>query len=280
MKFIGVLGYGSIGKRHVANLQNLPGCQVRYWDPDHPYDWTREKLIDQSDALVIASPTDQHWADINDCRRAEKPCFVEKPVGHMPADITTSHVKMVGYNLRFHSCVKKVREWLGKGKISQPIWANFNCAQYNDRYPHDDVIFNWSHEIDLALHLLGPVYRVLSCATKGGGTSTMADIVIAHRENCQSSVHLDYLTRPERRGFTIGSNEGVIEVDLVTRQASVNYSNGTAEIFNGQDSFDENYLDEMKAFLMRLEGQPALGCTAQEGLDALDICLKAKEMAK
>lgn len=295
MKKIAVLGAGSIGQRHIKSLETI-GCGFRTYDPSsgaHP--GYRNQIIDWADAVVIASPTSNHWEDINDCRRAEKPCFVEKPIGHMPAEMITSHVKMVGYNLRFHSCVKKAREWLGKGWIGQPRWANFTCAQFNDNpvYLRDGVILNWSHEIDLAIHLLGPAI-VRSCEATDwhrSGTSNSdinvartredtADIVLRHQHNCLTTVHLDYVTKPEVRGFIIGSERGVIKVDLVKRQALLHNNDNVTEVYNGQDSFDENYLDEMRAFLMRLDGQPTIGCTAKEGLDALDICLKAKEMAR
>lgn len=281
MKKIAILGAGSIGQRHMKNLMQL-GCGVRAYDPANDVRKSyRNELIDWADAVVIASPTSNHLEDINDCRRAEKPCFVEKPIGHMPAEMITSHVKMVGYNLRFHSCVKKTKHWIDAGLLGAPIWANFTCAQFNDRYPNDDVIFNWSHEIDLALYLLGPA-TVLSCATKGGTRATMADILLRHRTIGQTNVHLDYLTQPEIRGFTIEGSDGQIIVDLVRRQAinRSNVPNACDVVFNGQDSFDENYLDEMRAFLMRLDGQPTIGCTAKEGLDVLDVCLKAKEMAR
>lgn len=278
---IGVLGYGSIGQRHAKNLETL-GCKVATYDPALPgHASGRDWLIDWADAMVISSPTSEHWSDIAHGNRRNMPMFVEKPIGHMACDLSTANVKMVGYNLRFHSCVKKAHRWLEKGRIGQPLWATFNCAQFNDKpqYLRDGVILNWSHEIDLALHLLGPA-NVVSCVTTS--SEDMADIILRSRNaaDCQTTIHLDYVTKPERRGFTIGSSNGYIAVDLVKRQAFLRGPNGEDEVFNGQDSFDENYLDEMRAFLMRLDGQPTIGCTVQEGLDVLNICLKAKEMAR
>lgn len=279
MKKIGVLGYGSIGKRHVANLEQLD-CNVRVCDPAPiaVQNYERDSLLKWADAMVIASPTSEHWSDIVHCNRADKPMFVEKPVGHLMATASMANIKMIGYNLRMHSGVKKAKQWLNDGLIGKPLWANFTCAQANDKpaYLRDGVILNWSHEIDLALFLLGRA-QVVSC-TKDTD-ETIADISLRHPDGCITAIHLDYVTKPEIRAFVIGGQNGNIIVDLVRRSAMLQLQDRTT-VYNGTDSFDENYLDEMRAFLMRLAGQPALGCTAQEGLDVLDICLRAKGMAR
>lgn len=280
MKKIGVLGCGSIGKRHISNLTQL-NCGVRVYDPanDVPISY-RDEVIKWADAVVIASPTDEHISDIVHCRRLGKPSFVEKPIGHRKPTTLMTEVQMVGYNLRFHSCVKQAKKWLDSGVLGpECLWANFTCAQMNDRpqYLRDGVILNWSHEIDLALYLLGPA-RVLNATANG--EESIADINLKHSNGCLTHIHLDYVTDPEVRYFRLINEEGGIYVDLVKRSATLYQRNMPMTVYQGQDSFDENYLDEMRAFLMRLDGQPTLGCTAQEGLDVLDICLRAKELAQ
>lgn len=282
---IGVLGYfGSIGSRHYRNFKEL-GCNVDGWDPlkNHPLD--RETLIEWADAVVVATPTDQHYQDIVDCYKQGKPTFVEKPIvkfEHELYSIETDQVLMVGYNLRFHSCVKKAREWLGAGAIGKPLWARFTCAQYNDKaaYLRDGVILNWSHEIDLALHLLGAATVVAASSVgREPGNESLADIILSHDNlMCRTVIHLDYLTKWERRGFLIVGEEGSIEVDIVNRQAFLRDNKGSfPEIHYGRGTFDGDYLAEARAFLERLEGKETLGCTAKEAMRVVNICLLAKE---
>src|SRR5712671_2686106 len=78
---IGVLGLGSIGSRHFQNFKDL-GCDVRGYDPGAGKVSTmlREDLMNWADAIVIATPTAQHWQDIVDCWAVKKPIFVEKPI--------------------------------------------------------------------------------------------------------------------------------------------------------------------------------------------------------
>lgn len=278
---IGVLGAGSIGSRHIKNLKEL-GHDVEAYDPCGYMEMTRRNLINWADAIVIATPTYHHFNDIVSCDKIEKPMFVEKPlVGMYPewVNVPTDHIKMVGYNLRFHSCVKKAREWMGEGRIGKPIWARFTCAQYNDRpeYLRDGVVLNWSHEIDLAVYLIGVAEFVAAAVTK---QDDMADIALRHeRTGCQTTIHLDYLTRPEQRGFWITGEEGSICADLVQRIAWIKQNNKVVELYAGQDSWDGNYLDEMRKFIDRLKGKEVIGCTAAEALLINGLCFQAKGVA-
>lgn len=214
--------------------------------------------------------------------------LVEKPiVGSISQwnKVPYSKVVMVGYNLRFHSCVKKAREWLGTGVIGKPLWARFVCAQYNTRsvYHRDGVVLNWSHELDLALYLLGAAEMVAAATTQEGDfAEDNADIILRHHNTrCQTTVHLDYNTHWERRGFLIVGEHGSIEADLVTRQLLRRNNTGAyTDTFYGRDTFDGNYLDEARKFLDRLDGKEVIGCTAQEAMDVADICIKAKEFSR
>lgn len=284
---ISILGFGSIGQRHYSNLSSL-GHLLRAYDPSTDNPETRAKVIDWADAVVIASPTSCHYEDIKDCATANKPMFVEKPLiaeASPVDDDTLGLIRMVGYNLRFHSCVRRARELLGDGQIGKPLWARFTCAQLSmvPGYLRDGVILNWSHEIDLAVHLLGVGTVRCAAAVRAAGpivAESLADIVLLHDvTGCQSVVHLDYLTHPENRGFTIVGTTGLIECDLVKRELLIRDQTGLCtEFFRGHDTFDTNYVLEMKAFIERLSGKKTPGCTASEALHVANLCLRAKEL--
>src|SRR6266704_3521411 len=78
---IGILGHGSIGKRHGINLLNLgQGYQVLWYEPNERDLCSRESIINWSDAIVVASPTKQHMLDFQDAIDLGKHVFVEKPL--------------------------------------------------------------------------------------------------------------------------------------------------------------------------------------------------------
>jgi len=279
-KTIGVIGIGSIGERHATNLIKLrKAITVLTHDPKSGDEEDNLRhLIDRSDAIVIASPTPTHLDYIFKVSHASKPMFVEKPVADKYDEICNA-ATMVGYNLRFHSCVKKAKEWMQSGVIGEPIWANFTVAQFNDKldYLRDGVILNWSHEIDLALYLLGDA-SVRSCVSD---TPMLADIILMHENGCHSVVHLDYLTRPEVRQTIISGLDATIILDLVNRQAWLRDADGSIlDHLDADDSWDENYVEEMAAFLARVDGQETIGCTGEEGLRVLELCLKAIKLSQ
>lgn len=284
-KKIAVIGLGSIGSRHARNLVRL-GHEVYGYDPGIVAGVPGVKMhsdpitLPEADAYVIASPTSTHANYI--FRFGAKPLFVEKPIADRLIIITdewAGSIAMVGYNLRFHSCVLAAKDWIDGGHIGTPQWANLVCAQRNDKpaYLRDGVILNWSHEIDLALHLLGPA-ELVECVADD--KETMADLILVHDNGCQSTIHLDYLTRPEIRQSIIVGSDATIIMDLAHRHAWLRKDHLQAPIsVAGDDSFDSNYLDEMETFIARIDGQETIGCTGSEGLEVLKICLEAKRLA-
>lgn len=293
MKTIGVIGLGSIGMRHGRNLTGM-GHQVIGFDPvaigdGFPSLWPPPMSgYDKLDAVIIASPTDQHVSDLINIPD-HVPVFMEKPVGATQADydflrisdIDRDQIKMVGYNLRFHGCVKKVKEWLNARKIGEVLWANFTLGQHSIKPPYlrDGVILNWSHEIDLAIYLLGDAKIKGSSTAMMEGRDYMADILLTHNRGCNSTVHLDYISDPECRRFRIQGGGGIIEVDLVRFTADL-YCETPTEPFRWKDStWNETYIEEMQAFIDRIDGKETIGCNAVEGLKVLEICLEVRKQA-
>ncbi len=294
---IGILGLGSIGIRHAKNLIAM-GHEVSGYDPNElsmtsirairGMNVSRDEIWDQK-AVIIASPSSQHLTDLSDAAVENVHCFVEKPIAtENPQDVLgrimnfedQNKILMVGFNLRLHSCVKKAKEWLDAGRIGTPLWANFTLGQYSEKKPYlrDGVILNWSHELDLALYLLGPAICTASSTRLTDGKDDMTDILLTHESGCRSSVHLDYLTKPEIREFTITGDKGFIQAYLVTRRAYLTDQSQDWS-FRGDDTWNDNYIEEMQAFLDRIDGKETIGCTGAEGLEVLKICLEVRKQA-
>lgn len=294
IKTIGVIGLGSIGIRHAKNLVAM-GHKVVGFDPDvldapFPVVWPIElHVLADIDAFVIASPTSEHANHLLAVGLTHKPCLLEKPVADTMIP-NTGTALMVGYNLRFHSCVKKAKEWLDAGMIGTPLWSNFTLGQFSQKPPYlrDGVILNWSHEIDLCTYLLGPA-KVAASSTRLINpdddvkdaiiADDMADILLTHESGCRSTVHLDYITEPEQRGFSIVGAGAAIYVNLVERFARIETVNGRIEDFRGVDTWNDNYIEEMQAFIDRIDGKETIGCSGEEGLEVLKICLEVRKQA-
>ena len=289
-KTIGVIGLGSIGMRHAKNLLEL-GHTVLVYDPAYsghliegfPLVATFTDVF-SGDGVVIASPTQHHLAHLDlALREMKKPVFVEKPIGDnlKYAKLLLSEDKapvMVGNNLRFHPCVKQAKVWMQE--IGTPIWASFTCSQLSTKpqYLRDGVLLNWgAHEIDLALYLLGPA-KVAACV----GDETFADVCLLHESGVRSTVHVDYNTPVERRGFFIAGFDGNIDSNVVGRNVKLTRTVGSAPInfYVADTTIDDDYVEEMQAFIDLIDGNPVPhAATGEDGLRTLEIILAAKKMA-
>jgi predicted dehydrogenase len=277
---IGILGLGSIGSRHAKNLKAM-GHDVLGYDPARGTH-SRDAVL-EADAIIIASPTTKHCSDLLDCYQT--PTLVEKPIVLDETELRAlskldlSLVK-VGYNLRFHNVTQHVKKWLDKKLIGDVIWANFVLSQYSDKdaYHRDGVLTNWlSHEVDLAIYLLGPAALSFSEARVSKLGEDMAEISLHHKSGARSMLHADYFGCPEERRFVIIGTVGKIIGDLATRRAKIfNRQNFMVEHCYG-GSFDEDYIAEMKDFLAFVENKPSIGCSGKEGMAVLNLCLDARE---
>ncbi len=301
---VGVVGLGSIGLRHAQNLRDL-GHEVIGYDPAEAKIWkvqdrsgvyanTQQRLqcFSSTRAVVIASPSEQHLNDLRTAVTYGVPALIEKPLAMSVTDELLALIAemkndelpaMVGYNLRFLGAIIKVKDWLDRGAIGNRLWAHFTCGQFNDKpeYQRDGVIRNWSHEIDLALYLLGPA------TVLGAFAASNENIALIHlqhdRGDVRSTIHLDYVTRPQVREFYIAGRKGHIHCDIPGNRATVsepgNFGGVLQQPYHGSMPFDECYVKEMEAFLRRAERKPSFGATMDDGLAVLEICDQARKLA-
>lgn len=281
---IGVVGYGSIGTRHANNLRGL-GHKVVVYDPkltggDRDFKFEKDLYDSDVEAVVIATPTPFHEGPLHACIEHRKHVLIEKPisvdVGILPAllDVAGDEglVVMMGNNLRFHPCVALAKQWLDVGQIGKPIWAQFTCAQLNTKFYTESALLNWgSHEVDLALHLFGPVAEVL-CANVEG---EIADFTLLHENNVRSSFHLDYLTTVEIRECWLAGTDHNIGIDFPTRRISLGKH---AQGMGG--TYDDDYVSEVQAFVDRIGGKITPGATGREGLGTLAVLKWVREEAQ
>ena len=196
-----VVGTGSIGRRHIANLVALG---ARVWAYSHRAacgqpappvaaalpagvalvaDW--EALLPEIDAVVVANRTDQHVQVAVTAARAGRALFIEKPLSadlrgvQALQDAVSDRALVVeaGFMLRRHPNLLWLREALDQGLIGEVYCARAAVGQWlPDWRPGTDhrqgygafrgtgggVIFDLVHELDLVLWLLGPAEDVIA----------------------------------------------------------------------------------------------------------------------
>lgn len=282
---VGILGMGSIGQRHARNCMSL-GVQVLAHDPADPMSHTEDFVLKNADALLICSPTKFHMHQLVDAGQQVKAIMVEKPIAYdAPPEYVLGVLQglqmrgvsvATGYNLRFHSVVKRMKEIIDRGDLGRIHWADFTVGQITERpeYLRDGVTLNWSHEIDLPLHLFGPA--VLKGSDIVGDNDYCAKLLLRHERGTTVSVHMDYVTGPEIRNGVISGTDMRLHYDLVARTLKIVRPNGShvTEVFD--DTWDANYLDELTSFLASADGYPSQTlATGYDGYHAYKIAYEA-----
>jgi len=284
---VGVVGLGSIGKRHARNLLAM-GHAITGFDimPSAGLELginVSDCLGFQScDAVVIASPTNEHSHGALRAIRDRKHVFIEKPMAASLAQAEEimedaryyDRTVMVGNNMRYHPVVKLVKERMFE--LGGPyLNAWFMLKQKNTKYT-EPVTLNWgAHEVDLALYLLDKKLGVMEGQSKV--SQDEAKFVLRNGSGPLVHIHLDYLMEPQERSFAIHGPEASIHGDLENLVVHI-FKNGSREIIAVEGSHDQTYVEEMEEFIRRVEGKPpdGIGATGEDGLRCLKLLLEAQ----
>jgi predicted dehydrogenase len=256
-----VVGGGSIGSRHLRNLELLGLKELAVAEPDEQrrgilcqegrvlgFDDLEEGFAWQPDFVVVATPSHLHGAQA--LKAARKGChlFIEKPIS-ASADgleelVEEVHRKgltsMVGCNMRFHPGPVKVKALLEEGRIGQSLFARLSFGYALPKWrPGQDFRKSYSaqaamgggclldsiHEIDLAGWYLGEIKQVF-CITEHLSSWEMdvediALLICRHPEGALSEIHLDSIQGSYERGCQIVGERGSIFWDF--RQGEVRW---------------------------------------------------------
>jgi predicted dehydrogenase len=213
--------------------------------------------------MVIASPSHYHLDDLEACIDADKPCLVEKPLGLIGQGYRARNLTFqadrppvaVGFNLRFHPDIMALKNEI---KPLDPFYASFVCAQYCDNKDGvtDGCLNHWAcHELDLALHLLGPALRVIDKHVD----HFSVDLGLQQWEGSRCHVHIHSDMR---------AHGWVRRVLVVGDDASYNVDLEADRVTNG------HYKAELAAFIASVESgklQPPLA-SIEDGLAVLELC--------
>ncbi len=253
-----VIGGGSIGKRHLANLKTLGVQQLALVERDSS---RREAVATELSALsfpdleagvdwepdfaVIATPTHLHLEQGSRVVQNRLDLFLEKPLCHSAVGMpefsgsveSKKVVSMVGCNMRFHPGPAQVKKLLTEDRIGRVLFARIHAGSYLPGWrPSTDYRMNYAareetgggcildciHEIDLARWYLGDVSDVACMAGHVSSleitTEDVAAIVCRHVSGAISEIHLDYVQQTYERGCQIVGELGSIFWDFAEQR--------------------------------------------------------------
>ncbi len=311
-----VLGLGSIGRRHLANLRSLdPNCTItvvrhRLADSKIPdganllLHSLAEALLSHPDAVIICGPTTLHHEQCIAALEAGAHVFLEKPIACSITDAeniaataqATRKAVFVGYNLRFLPSLQALRRELHAGSIGRALSARAEIGQYlPDWRPGTDyrasnsarmalgggIELELSHEIDYITWLFGRPKAVSATLCRNSdleidGNDT-AEMLIEFTNGPLASVHLDMTDRATNRTCRIVGTEGTLLWDGIAGSVSkFDTENGWVSLHDGDGERNEMYVAEMRHFLECITEAKPPLIDANAGLQTVRIALAAR----
>jgi predicted dehydrogenase len=330
-----VVGLGGIGQRHVRNLRELLGDSAEIFayrvlrvsptltdrltvegdvSVEEKYDIKvvsdfDEALALQPDAMLICNPSSLHMPLALAAARTGIHLFIEKPLSHNwehvqeLIDLVEERglVTLVGYQLRFHPCVRRLRALLEASAIGNvtavraevgeylPGWHTYE--DYRQMYASradlgGGVILSQIHEFDYIYWLFGLPEELFAV---GGHLSdleidvedTASILMKCNVDGRRIPVHLhqDYVQRPPSRTCEVVGSAGKILVDFHALSVVQYGEDGEIALQESYAGFDRNelFLDEMKHVLACLAREETSLVSVREGAQSLRMALAAKE---
>ncbi|MDA1129419.1 MAG: Gfo/Idh/MocA family oxidoreductase [Chloroflexi bacterium] len=314
-----VLGCGSIGMRHVDHLLRLGDVTVEAADLSPAIRQTVESrfgvkvfsdaetaLERHPDCVLICTPAESHVPVALQALDSGAHLFIEKPVstdldglaGLMARAETSGKTVQVGYNLRFHPAMIKIKRMVETGLLGRVLVAHAEFGLYLDKWwpgrdyrqsymAHADLggglLLDASHEIDSLMWFLGDVQEV---SAMGGKLSDLeidgADVfkvIMKMKSGAMASLHLDCLQPTYTRMYRLAGEDTSLMWDCPKGRADT--SLGRLQTFDsGLGRFksvrlrgdpQDTYVEELRDFLrcVRTGQAPLVGL--EQGIRVIEV---------
>lgn len=242
-----IIGYGSIGKRHEEalislNMINKIDLVSNQIIPNKVSYTCLEEVdnIEDYDYFVIASETVKHFDQLEYLESivSGKTILCEKPLFENFIDLKIIKNKVfVGYVLRFHPLLQKLKELLVNEKIFN---VNINCGQYlplwrsgvdyrksysSRKSKGGGVLLDLSHEIDYAQWLFGELIELKSYQLKVSDLEIDTDDIVIFMgktsKNIIFNISIDYISKINHRKIMVNTSDFTYDLDLISNNLTV-----------------------------------------------------------
>jgi len=315
-----VVGFGSIGKRHIQNLLELADIQISVYTKQTKfgnfknyckfYNKLSDAIKENPDAAIIANNTSEHVKTAIKLSKNNIDLFIEKPLSNNAQGIKKliklihekKLVNMMGCNLRFHENIIVIKKLIDKRSIGKIISVQAESGSYlPDWHPNENYKKNYSarqdlgggvvltciHEIDYLYWFFGDVRNILSITGQYGNLNITSEdlsaIVMQFQNDVVGELHLDYIQKPSIRKCKLIGTKGQIYWDS---------DSNTVKLFDFKKNrwiqkskikkYDRNtmYKQEMLHFIQCVKKQRKTINPIDEGIKTMEIALAVKNSSK
>ena len=316
-----IIGYGSIAKRHIDNLISLTNCQIVVCTKQKQDNFLKKRncivissiikcIKEKPDIAFITNETKFH---VNTAIRLAKfgiPLFIEKPLSNSMNRVNELEsivkekriVTMVGCNLRFHPCIKRLKKLISSNKIGEIISVHSENGSFlPDWHPYENYTKGYAgrvdlgggvtltniHEIDYLYWLFGNVKEVYSIVRKLSNLQITADdfslMLIQFKNKIIANIHLNFFEKPSSRYCKIIGNNGIIFCNLITNEIKI-YSckkkKWSKELKLKKYDYNDMYVEEIRHFLNCVRTKKMTINSVSNSIHSLQVVLSAKKSSK
>ncbi|EIJ80534.1 oxidoreductase domain-containing protein [Bacillus methanolicus PB1] len=282
-----VVGYGSIGKRHVRILNELGilvGLVSRRILDYKPIFNSIEPAIKSfsPNIIVVANETSKHLETLNLImeKNYEGIILIEKPL-FQSSNITSFDNEniFVGYNLRFHPLLQKLKTEIKNQKIIScsvyvgqylPTWrpsADYRKTYSASKMLGGGVLRDLSHELDYLQWIFGSWKRLISLGGKFSSLEIESEdsySLLTETELCPLiTIEMNYLDKICQRFMIVNTEDYTYKIDFINGTFQKN-----SEIQYVKVSRDETYRKQYLAIINKNFDQL---CTFEEGLSVIKM---------
>ncbi len=297
-----VIGYGSIGQRHVKILNSLDlvsNVNILTSQKNLPFDSIEsldEIRLLNPDYIVISTPTAKHIEQLSYIEKnfQEKKVLVEKPLFEKSYSfLPKKNSVWVAYCFRFHPIIELIKNKI-KGR---KIWnINVFCGSflpnwrpnrdYKDSYSASKklgggVLLDLSHELDYLLWLLGSLNLDYTVSDKISNLEIETDDILVlngHTDrNTLVQLQLNYFTMIPRREIIIDGDGLSIQADIISGKAIIIDHNKEKKYDFSKLNYDDMYIKQHEAIIYNNYENL---CSYNEGSDIMKVIDKVRNFDK
>ncbi|MCV0399636.1 MAG: Gfo/Idh/MocA family oxidoreductase [Nitrosarchaeum sp.] len=314
-----VVGYGSIGKRHVNNIllmKKHPVVVLTKQKIDHlknknciitdSVDFAMEQ---KPKAAIICTPTNQHIPIATKLSKSGIDLFIEKPLSNNFAGVknlikTAENKRLVthvGCVLRFHPGIIMIKKMLKRKKIGKILDVEIeNLSFLPDWHPNEDytksyaansrlgggVVLTCIHEMDYVYWLFGSPTKISADIKKISNLKIQAEdfakIILFYKNLFTVQISLSYFQKAKSRKLKIVGTEGILELDIIknTIRYFSNRKNKWVKIKVENADINNAYTSEIKYFLKCVAKRKQSMNNLKQNYQILKMALDAKKSSQ
>ena len=293
-----VIGGGSIGKRHIEILKGMDKCSdlvVLTKQMNLPYKTISSidhALEFNPDYIVVCSATNKHFSQLQylETHFKEKKILIEKPLfdSQMELKINNNAV-YVGYNLRFHPILQKIKEVISERSIWNihifcgsflPEWRpsiDYRKSSSASKKTGGGVLLDLSHELDYTQWLFGSIELKYILNKKVSDLMIDSDdiLLLSGYSGKGASLHLalNYFTRKPLRQIIIDGEGISIQGDLNSNILHVVKDDKVYDYSYSELKHNDTYHAQHEAII---NNDKSLVCTYDQGIQTMELIDKIR----